>query len=751
MKYIRFMVLIIILLMTTNFVAGDGGTISADSSKDTENIKQNIEMLYQNKDNGGLWVEIYGLKNPPLNETVNYTIFVTSAEGKSKEGTGYIIDMMNGGLYFTYQDDYIETYPRADYLYKVLSNNIEVWTSVDISESIKGYGTGELIANTMMSTFAKIPFLWEAISSTLPSMPTPPENSAFCDDNNYDTLTIPFAFAGARGEKEISSPDNLKHVGPDNALCIIVPTKFTDTRFTYLHFFVAIQEKNAYNELKLTELKQSHYHHTGEITVPVRPSGVTGNLHQGKVLGTWGDITDTTWPTKDTYDHTEPISVDIGFKNIGSQAYSFWAGYSVQDSTGQWWDAPPQQTLATQTGENGSIQLQWQPPEAAPDGAYNAKVALWNDRNSDTGLMEGEFDSRTKDNAFQLNPIEVTNVPQGKALGGWNKTFGGQEKAWVRSVQKTSDLGYILTGTTFEPDYDVWLIKTDADGNEAWNKTFDGSGLGGVRSIQQTNDDGYIMTGETRSNGRSTDVWLIKTDADGNKIWDKTFDGDYGDQGFFVQQTSDGGYIITGKQGIGYANVWLIKTDADGNKTWDKTFDKHFDAEGYSVQQTSDGGYIVIGTTKLSPLNRGVWLIKTDADGNKIWDKTLEDGWGYSVQQTNDDGYIVTGKTYSERTRSYDVLLTKTNADGNEVWNKTFDGSKDDLGESVQQTSDGGYIIRGATNTFYEGNIWLIKTDADGNKIWDKTFDGYSYDWVGYMSTASLHWRVHDHRLDWCL
>ena len=144
---------------------------------------------------------------------------------------------------------------------------------------------------------------------------------------------------------------------------------------------------------------------------------------KGKVLERSGQITSVIWPTKDTYNHTEPIPVNINFTNTGSQAQSFWIGYSVQDSTGNWWDAPTRQAAATKPGESGSLELEWKPPEDAPQGAYTAKVALWEGSNFDTGLMEGEFDSRTKDNAFQLNPVQAINVPQDLATSESNNNL----------------------------------------------------------------------------------------------------------------------------------------------------------------------------------------------------------------------------------------------------------------------------------------------------------------------------------------
>ena len=394
-----------------------GSDLRPDTSKEILGSNQAIEKLYQNTNNGGLWVEIYGPKNPPVDKIVNYNVFVTSAKGKSSEGTGSISEIRYCALYFAYPDDYIETYPPSDFLTKGRWDNVEHWYSTNKKESLKAYGTAESISDEVMSTLTRVPFAWLALSSLFPSMPIPPENSVFFDDNEFDTLMIPFTSYTPllkpidEASPQISPPDDLENAGPDNAICFIVPTKFTDSRPTYLHFFVATQEEVALDQ-KLTNPLPFNYHHTGEITVPVVPTGAPGTVPQGKVIGRWGLITAVSWPAKDTYDYSETIPVKVDFKNIGSEPHSFWAGYSVQDSSGKWWDMPPQQATVTQPGESGSLELKWLPTEMAPQGAYNATVALWEGRNFDTGLMEGEFDSRNKDNAFHLNPVQPVNVPQ---------------------------------------------------------------------------------------------------------------------------------------------------------------------------------------------------------------------------------------------------------------------------------------------------------------------------------------------------
>ena len=327
---------------------------------------------------------------------------------------------------------------------------------------------------------------------------------------------------------------------------------------------------------------------------------------------------------------------------------------------------------------------------------------------------------------------------------GWERTYGGSELEMGFSAQQTTDGGYIVVGYTesFGPGWsDFWLIKTDVKGDTSWTKTYGGSnGYDYGYSVDQTSDGGFILTGSTYSYGAGElDLLLIKTDENGDTIWTKTYGGSENDCGNSVQQTSDGGYIITGytgSTGVNYNRVLLIKTNINGDIVWTKTFGGSNGAIGNCVQQTSDGGYIIIGANWSSNFANypDIFVIKTNSIGDTNWTRIYGcNDWdmGYSIQQTNDGGYILISQTSMQGPDDWDAWLIKMDNYGDSLWARIFGGVSWDGGNSVQQTNDGGYIIAGETCSFSAGShdVWLIKTNANGDTIWTKTYGGTGGDW----------------------
>ncbi len=308
----------------------------------------------------------------------------------------------------------------------------------------------------------------------------------------------------------------------------------------------------------------------------------------------------------------------------------------------------------------------------------------------------------------------------------WTRSFGGSSFDYGHSVQQTADSGYIIAGLTSSLDTlgDAWLIKTDARGDTLWTRTYGGPLEDYLDEAALTTDGGYVAVGNTMSFGAGAhDVWLIKTDSRGDTSWTRTFGGANDDQGYTVQQTNDGGYIIAGvtrSYGAGGDDVYLIKTDTAGDTQWTRTFGGPLCDWGLCARQTRDGGYIVGGlTTSYPDSSVYICLIKTNASGDTLWTRKIGDvsGWaeGGSVEQLDDGGYIFAGGV-ARGSYDYDVYLARTDSNGDTAWTRTFGGSDLDMGLSVQGTSDGGFMIGGQTRSFGAGSsdFYLIKTDANG-------------------------------------
>ncbi len=366
----------------------------------------------------------------------------------------------------------------------------------------------------------------------------------------------------------------------------------------------------------------------------------------------------------------------------------------------------------------------------------------------------------------------------------WQKTFGGTLSDDGGAIKATSDGGYIFAGRTSSNNGDVsgnhggldwWVVKTDAIGDIEWQKTLGGGADDIAYSVIQTTDGGYAIAGWTESSDGDVtgyqgnkDCWVVKLDAAGTLMWQKSLGGPAEEEFRHIIQTADGGYACTGwsfsnsgdASGLhGFRDTWLVKLDALGTISWQKMLGGLNDERGYTVEQTADLGYIVSSSSNSSSgdvsANYGdldYWLVKTDALGIISWEKN----YGGSGQENNrgavqtaDGGYIVTGYTASSNgdvtgfNGVEDIWVIKTDNLGAITWQNTLGGSLSDRGSHIAQTADGGYIASGYTassdgdvsaNQGGFGDYWIIKLTSTGTIDWEKTMGGSGFDAGGRVA-----------------
>ncbi|UOU99726.1 T9SS type A sorting domain-containing protein [Chryseobacterium daecheongense] len=374
-----------------------------------------------------------------------------------------------------------------------------------------------------------------------------------------------------------------------------------------------------------------------------------------------------------------------------------------------------------------------------------------------------------------LNSLVLSQIPSIQ----WQKSFGGSNNETAKSIVQTPDGGYITAGfskssdgnaTINQGDNDFWVVKMDALGTFQWQKSLGGSGDDQANSICTTSDGGYVVAGFTNSsngditlNKGSSDYWIVKLNALGNIVWQKTYGGQAPDIATSVKQTTDGGYIvtgyssssngdITGNHGQNTTDYWVVKLDPSGNLQWQKAIGGTSNERAFEIQQTSDEGYIVSGDTYSSNSGdvsstafgsgRDFWIVKLGSTGNITWEKRFggsgEDN-AYSISQTSDSGYIVSGTTtsingnISFNNGQGDFWIIKLDALGNLQWEKALGSLTYDQAYSVKQTPDGNYIATGylSSNTgvaesepLASTQYWIVKLDTLGNLLWHKSYGG---------------------------
>ncbi len=351
-----------------------------------------------------------------------------------------------------------------------------------------------------------------------------------------------------------------------------------------------------------------------------------------------------------------------------------------------------------------------------------------------------------------MTSLSLSNIVIAKKLNikttdkEWRKTYGGSSFDRACTLLQTADGGFVLAGITNSygtGDSDIWLVKTNANGTSQWNQTYGGQENDYVSSIIQVEDGGFLLVGTTHSFGAGgSDMWLIKTDSNGSVQWNQTYGKQQYEHGSSIIQAIDGGYALAGKTysyGAGGSDMWLIKIDSNGTIQWNQTYGETNYEETCTLLQTVDGGFILAGNTQwyATSIISNILLIKVDTNGTILWNQTFGDSssneFVASMIQTMDGGFALAGEI--DKGFRSDMYLMKIESNGRIQWNQTYGGKNDERALAIIQTEEKQFILAGSTNTYGAGedDIWVVKTDENGTVLGDQTYGGSKCDYVFAM------------------
>lgn len=315
------------------------------------------------------------------------------------------------------------------------------------------------------------------------------------------------------------------------------------------------------------------------------------------------------------------------------------------------------------------------------------------------------------------------------------KSFGPEIEGGSFSVIGTSDGGSVAAGHTISSlaNPGIYVIKTDTNGNKIWDITETQNSFD-ADSIIETPDNGYVIAGSSNTTIKGG-IFLMKLDPVGKKTWTQIFkNGEYY-HGSYISSTRDGGFIVAGSvyrntsQSLSLWDVYILKTDTEGRELWTGFFTGEKNDFADSICQTEDGGFIITGTTESYGGTGGTstFLLKMNEFGNQEWFTTYKNGMGIeqpTVIQTQDGGYILMGTSPQGTTNLQyrDLFLVRTDDSGKELWGKKFSGIGKNTGNLLIQDSEGITVIAGSDWGAVHGKIIILNIDLYGNEQRNRTF-----------------------------
>ena len=355
--------------------------------------------------------------------------------------------------------------------------------------------------------------------------------------------------------------------------------------------------------------------------------------------------------------------------------------------------------------------------------------------------------------SFCAQPLAIRVAAQ-PAVGSdimWQKTFGGENGDYGTDIVECQDGGYAIIGGTMsagEGETDAIIVRTDVNGNELWSRTYGSEGSDSALAIVECSTGGFAFTGYSRNGtwGRHN-LWLVRTDASGNVLWEHLYGGTDNDQGFALIEVSTGGFAVAGiTRSFGSIDpltmirtfdIWLLRTDTQGHLLWNSTYGGTADDISHSILEIPDGGFAISGEFNSSYQSVGggpliqyhpdAFIIRTDANGEALWNQTyggIANDFSRSLVQLEDGSFALSGFTNAGSEDPYDGLFVRANSTGYSTFQAVHGSDKDDFFQAVIACDSTGFALAGYTYISDSADLWLIRTDTEGTPLWVRTFGG---------------------------
>lgn len=325
------------------------------------------------------------------------------------------------------------------------------------------------------------------------------------------------------------------------------------------------------------------------------------------------------------------------------------------------------------------------------------------------------------------NGLEDVYVVKTDASGNleWEKTYGGSNNDHGYYITHTNDGGYIFCGETFSYGLmKAFVIRINSVGDTIWTKFYPGYYTARARHILPTTDNGFIICGGTASTEiGETDVFIFKIDEAGIMQWSKTYGGTDYDNAFAMCNTNDDGYLFVGSTssfGVQNFDLYILKTNSEGDTLWTKTYGGPGYDGGFSVHKLEDNNFVIgVETSNFGASNLNMVVVKINDDGEIIWSSPVGVDIihrGPFLSLTSDNCIAGCGWNHTYNPTTTDMVIFKMDTEGELLWTQIYGGSDYDLGLSIVETSDLGLAVAGATQSFGSGmfDMYLVKTNSNG-------------------------------------